>query len=231
MFSYLAFPCDTSLALLPTNSDLSTRFSEHELQDLVACAATVTRAHFADLVKQGRCSQWVELSPARISGPHYYLGIPEDLLDMPPLRAATAAMYLAAPFFANTKTLTIDGDIEGFLMHDLACYTNVRQLHLDGVAPVLFEAALREGQPPANELFPECTEVSIYGFNFVKWPGMTVNGCPVPEALEARLLEMLNEWRADAKEPLGIVFEKCTMGNHTEAVFKSIFGANYVNVL
>ena len=107
-------------------------------------------------------------------------------------------------------------------------------MQLEGGAPlVLFEAALRAGEPPANELFPKCKEVTISRFHFDKWIGVSLFNCDVPNAFDSRLSEMLGVWRASRGTGyyMTLILDRCTLESHTLSLFEEAFGIGQVRVV
>ncbi|KZV67855.1 hypothetical protein PENSPDRAFT_653682 [Peniophora sp. CONT] len=232
IFSYIAFSPDATVIFRPSDCESSTRsrYTDAELENLMTSAGSAVRAHFQEDIEQEICYESVDISHATISGLGCHLGIPGGLRDVPHLRAAAAAMYLTIPVFANTTRLTLNEDMECIVMSDLACCKNIKRLHLHGVAPVLLDAALHDGDVAVNELFPQCAILFIQGFDFVGWPGTSVYDCQVPDAFDKRLAKALRAWRERVRKPIDLVLRECALEPATAAIFESALGANHVRV-
>ncbi|VDC02718.1 unnamed protein product [Peniophora sp. CBMAI 1063] len=231
MFSYIAFSPDAHLTLIPSDGESPLdRYTEDELGSLIARASTAVRAHFAKDIEEDICYPSVVIGSARISAMRLLLGIPFYLNDFPQLRAAAGAMYATIPVFANTSSLTLEGNMEGFTMRDLLCFKHVERLRLKGAAPVILEAALREHDSFMDEIFPQREEIVIRGFDFVRWPGTLYYGCPVPEDFARRLADALYGWCQETEHVVDVKFVGCLFLPDQEALFKEKFGPGCTRV-
>ncbi|VDC02713.1 unnamed protein product [Peniophora sp. CBMAI 1063] len=239
MFSYFAFSPDAELRIMVDDGESgepdAQRYTDAELEGLIAFGSTAVRAHYAEYSQHGGHYDSIELGYRSISHDPWRmsLSIPDvDAHDAHRLRAAAAAMYLSIPVFADAETLTIRSGWRGFSWDDMLCCENVKRLHFGGIAILSFEIALREREMPSHPLFPACSEIAIRDFNFAEWPGQVMYDIyTVPADFEVRLVITLRLWQADrdSERNLQVNLDNCALGPETMGVFQSAFGKDYVH--
>ncbi|VDC02714.1 unnamed protein product [Peniophora sp. CBMAI 1063] len=226
MFSYMAFPQEAHLALTPSDCESSSldRYTEDELGILLARASSAVRAHFAERIEEDVSFKSVTLHISHISAARLHLGIPCGLRGAPQVRAAAASAYTTIPIIADARYLAIDGEMSVFNMRDLACFKHVEHLHVEGIASVLLDSALHDDDPFMDGMFPECTGITIGGFDFVKWPGTRRDGCLVPEGFAQHFADVLHRWCRRAGFEVGVKFRRCFLSPDQVALFREKFG-------
>ncbi|KZV67854.1 hypothetical protein PENSPDRAFT_653681 [Peniophora sp. CONT] len=234
MFSYLAFSPNAMLRLMLSDNEPmnESEYNEADLEDLITRGAASVREHYAQCIRDERYHESVEIDYNRVTGPSFCLMIPSALCDgIPRLRAAAAAMYLSIPVFSNATTLIIRGPTDGFITRDLLCCEKVERMCLQGVAPAYLEALLLEGLLPSNELFPDCTEITIRDFNFAKGVRLIDAYLHLPDGLDLRLAKVLKARRKDTPNLLELILEQCILGPHTVDIFEAALGVCQVRVV